>query len=85
MDPLAWQQVKHKLARKQAASYFTFTRKLIIRCTFQSKCFAVIGRVTRLEGSKALNLSSFYLISLNLRVEEAADIPLEAENVPAAC
>ena len=51
-----------------------------MRCTFQSKCFAVIGRVTRLEGSKGLNLCSFHLISLNLCVEEAADIPLEAEN-----
>ena len=81
MDPLAWQQV----ARKQAASYFTFTRKLIVRCTFQTKCFAVIGRVTILEGSKGLNLCSFQLISSNLCVEEAADIPLEAENVPAAC
>ena len=29
-------------------------------------------------------MCSFYLISLNLCVEEAADIPLEAENVPAA-
>ena len=79
MDPLTWKQVWLKLARNQAAS-FTFTRKLIVRCTFQSKCFAVIGRVTRLEGSKGLNLCSFHLISLNLCVEEAADIPLEAEN-----
>lgn len=83
MDPLIWKQVWLKLARNQAAS-FTFTGKLIVRCTFQSKYFAVIGRATRLEGSKGLNLCSFYLISLNLCVEEAADIPLEAENVPAA-
>ena len=65
MDPLTWKQVWLKLARNQAAS-FTFTRKLIVRCTFQSKCFAVIGRVTILEGSKGLNLCSFQLISSNM-------------------
>ena len=50
----------------------------------QSKCFTVVGRITKETDSNNLNLMVYILMSLNLRVDEAANIPLKAAKLLAA-